>query len=189
MPEPTRPALALIAALTSNRVIGRDGAMPWTIPADLAYFRRITLGHTVIMGRRTWASLGKPLPGRRNIVVTSDTAPRYAGAEVVRSLEAAMALCANEKLVFCIGGGALYRAALPFTTNLFLTEIQVELAGDTSFPDVDVTEWRCLYRERWVQAEAPHRFEFVLYARKCARHVQPAGVAQPYSSSYLAQAA
>lgn len=161
-----RPRLALIAAMATNRVIGKDGDMPWKIPADLAYFRKVTEGHPIIMGRRTWESLGRPLPKRRNIVVTSQPAEAFPGAEVVPSFDAALALCEADELVFCIGGGQLYRAALPQADCLYLTEIHQEIDGDTVFPEFDRAAWRENYRDPHTQGDAPHRFDFVLYARR-----------------------
>jgi dihydrofolate reductase len=159
------PSLALIAAVAKNRTIGKDGDMPWRIPADLAYFRRITKGHAVIMGRKTWESMGKALPNRRNIVVTSNAGAFFAGAETATSLEAALALCAQDRLVFCIGGAVLYKKALPHADYLYLTEIQEDIDGDTHFPEIDLANWRVEYREAQTQETGPTRFDFVLYAR------------------------
>ena len=160
------PRLALIAAMATNRVIGRDGDMPWKIPADLAYFRKLTQGHPIIMGRRTWESLGRPLPNRRNIVVTSRPASDFVGAEVAASFEAALALCSGSELVFCIGGGQLYRAALAQADSLYLTEIHQAIDGDTVFPEFDPAAWREAYRYPQTQADAPQRFDFVRYDRR-----------------------
>lgn len=133
--------LALIAAVAANGVIGDANRLPWRLPEDLRHFRALTTGHTVIMGRRTWESLGKPLPGRQNIVVTGD--PRYAaaGAEVASTLDAALALARLPPPAFCIGGGLLYRAALARASTLYLTEIDRDFAGDATFPPFDHAEW------------------------------------------------
>jgi dihydrofolate reductase len=165
----SRPTLALIAAVAKNLTIGKDGGMPWHIPADLAYFRGVTRGHSVIMGRRTWESLGKALPHRRNIVVTSNRAAVFPGAEAVGSMNEALALCEGEEKVFCIGGAVLYKEALPYADLLYLTEIQESIEGDTLFPVVDWADWRVEYKNPQTQVEAPERFDFVLYARKSAR--------------------
>lgn len=165
---PPRPLLALIAAMSTNRVIGRDGDMPWHLPEDLAYFKKVTQGRAIIMGRRTWESLGRPLPKRRNIVVTSHDAANFPGAEVAPSLAAALEMCQSDEIVFCIGGGQLYRAALPMADMLYLTEIQKDIAGDTFFPEVEASQWRVIDRQAQSQQDAPVRFEFVTYVRKRA---------------------
>jgi dihydrofolate reductase len=165
----SRPSLALIAAVAQNRTIGKDGGMPWHIPADLAYFRKVTRGHAVIMGRKTWESLGKALPQRRNIVVTSNRDAVFPGAETAGSLEEAVALCAGEKVVFCIGGAVLYKEALPDADLLYLTEIQEVIEGDTQFPVVDWNEWSIEFRNPQRQEADPKCFDFVLYGRKSTR--------------------
>lgn len=136
MSERLQP-LCLVAALAKNRVIGREGKIPWHLPEDLKHFRRVTLDHAVIMGRLTFESMGKPLPKRRNIVV-SRTPQAIDGCEVVTSLEAATALARstdNEPRV--IGGGQLYTLALPLATRLILTDVQQEPEGDAFFPAFD----------------------------------------------------
>jgi dihydrofolate reductase len=164
----TTPTLALIAAVTQNMIIGKDGGMPWHIPADLAYFKQTTRVCPIVMGRRTWESLGRPLPRRRNIVVTSNADAQFAGAEAVTSLDAALALCEGEPLVFCIGGAVLYRQALPLATYLYLTEIQAHIEGDTRFPEVDWSQWVEEDRQFARQETYPEAFDFVRYRRKTA---------------------
>lgn len=124
-----------------NRVIGRDNALPWRLPADLAYFKRVTLGHPVIMGRRTWESIGKPLPGRHNIVVSRDPAYRAHGATVVHSLAEAWRVAGEAQEAFVIGGTSLFAEALPDADRIHLTEVEAEVEGDTHFPPFDRTEW------------------------------------------------
>jgi dihydrofolate reductase len=141
------PALAIIAAVASNGVIGRAGALPWRLPADLRHFRALTSGHAVIMGRRTWESIGRALPERQNIVVTRRPDFRAPGAEVAPSLAAAMALVRLPAPAFCIGGGELYREALPLAATLYLTEIDRAFDGDATFPDFDRRAWRQVARE------------------------------------------
>lgn len=162
MPSTSGPRLTLIAAVASNGVIGRDGGMPWHLPEDLKHFKRTTLGHPVIMGRRTWESLGKALPGRRNIVVTRNRAFAASGAELAESLEAALALCAGEAEVFVIGGGELYKAALPLAAAIELTEIHRDFEGDARFPDFDRAKWREAKREAHATGDGL-RFDFVRY--------------------------
>lgn len=128
--------VSLIAAMAENRVIGRDGALPWHLPADLARFKALTLGHPVIMGRKTFAAIGRPLPGRLNIVLSRQPAFRPAGVLVARSLAEALQLAAGAVEVFICGGGQLYREALPLAERIYLTIINREYPGDTVFPDV-----------------------------------------------------
>jgi dihydrofolate reductase len=138
MPGP--PDLVLIAALARNGVIGHGNQLLWRLPEDMQFFRQATRGHAVIMGRKTWDSLPprfRPLPGRRNIVLTRDSAFRAEGAECVPSLEAALALLGDEQEVFVIGGAQVYAQALPHAQQLLLTEIDKDFAGDTSFPAWD----------------------------------------------------
>lgn len=164
----TRPALALIAAVAANRTIGLAGDMPWQMPADLAYFKRITSGHPVIMGRRTRESLGRALPGRRNIVVSSNPHAQFPGAEAVTSFEAALDLCADVDLVFCIGGAVLYEHALPRADFLYLTEIKQDIEGDTFFPEFDRSAWQELSRAPETQEAEPRQYDFVVYSKRPA---------------------
>jgi len=154
----------LVAAVANNGVIGAGGKLPWHLAEDLKHFKRLTLGHPVIMGRRTWESLGKPLPGRENIVVTRQADYEAAGASVATSLAAAIALCAGEPVAFVIGGAKLYAEALPLADGLVLTEIERDYAGDTVFPAWDRGAWRASQRETHAAADGT-RFAFVLYER------------------------
>jgi dihydrofolate reductase len=136
--------------------------LPWRLPEDLQHFKRITMGHPVIMGRRTWESLKGPLPGRDNIVVTTTAGYEAPGAAVASSLEAALALCLGEPVVFVIGGSRLFAESLPFAAGLVMTEIDREFEGDTWFPQYDRSRWKESQRERHVTAGGM-RFDFVLY--------------------------
>lgn len=138
--------LSLIVAVAKNNVIGNAGAMPWHLPAELAYFKRVTTGHPVIMGRKTYESIGRPLPNRRNIVVSRNANFRAEGCEIAATLASAIALCAGQD-AFIIGGATLYNEALPITQKLYLTEIEAELAGDTFFPALNEKHWREVSRE------------------------------------------
>ena len=138
--------LSLIVAMAKNRVIGYENKMPWHLPAELAYFKRITTGHPIIMGRKTFESIGRPLPNRRNIVVSRNTSFHSPGVEVANSLENALALCANEN-AFVIGGASLYAEALAITQKLYITEIDADLVGDTFFPSIDNSVWKEASRE------------------------------------------
>ena len=164
MSQPAGPRVTLVAAVAANGVIGAGGKLPWRLPEDLKRFRALTLGHPVIMGRRTWESLGKPLPGRENIVVTRSRGYDAPGAHVAASLEAALAFCAGEPTAFVIGGGELYAAALPLARVLVLTEIHRDYAGDAWFPEFDHTVWRETQRKPHTDADGL-RFDFVLYER------------------------
>ena len=136
--------VVIIAAIAANGIIGAAGKIPWHISADLKRFKRLTLGHPVVMGRKTYDSLGKPLPGRRNIVLTRG--PAIPGVECFASLDAALATCQAET-VFIIGGAELYRQALPLADTLLLTHVHRQVAGDTRFPDFDRNRWREAARE------------------------------------------
>lgn len=135
--------LAMIAAMGSNRVIGADGKLPWHEPEDLRYFKATTSGHAVIMGRKTWEALGRPLPKRRNLVVTRQAGFAAPGAEVFATLDAAIASArVGDPEPMIIGGGEIYRLALPRATRIHLTEVRCEPAGDATFPDLDPRQWR-----------------------------------------------
>ena len=164
MSQARAPHVFLVAAVAANGVIGADGKLPWRLPEDLKHFKALTLGHPVIMGRKTWESLGRPLPGRENIVVTRSAGYDAPGASVAASLEAALALCAGEPVVYVIGGSELYAAALLFADGLVLTEIHRDYDGDTRFPDFDRKSWRETQRKRQTSADGL-RFDFVLYER------------------------
>jgi dihydrofolate reductase len=140
------PALALIAAVARNGVIGAANALPWRLPEDLKRFRALTTGHAVIMGRRTWDSLGRPLPGRQNIVVTRAPGWRADGAEVAHSFAEAVAKVTMPTPAFCIGGGELFMLALPHADMLYMTEIDRDFAGDVAFPVIDRKVWREIER-------------------------------------------
>jgi dihydrofolate reductase len=158
------PRVYLVAAVARNGVIGAGGQLPWHLPEDLKHFRRITLGHPVIMGRRTWESLGKPLPGRENIVISRKPGFEAPGASMAASLEAAIALCAGEAVAFVIGGAEIYAAALPLADGLVITEIDRDYEGDTRFPQWDRQAWRATQKEPHTSAEGL-RFDFVLYEK------------------------
>jgi dihydrofolate reductase len=163
----TAPRLTLIVARARNGVIGANGALPWRLPEDLAHFKRATMGHPIVMGRRTWESIGRPLPGRRNIVVSRQAQLAIPGAEVAPSLDAAIALCADADEVFVIGGAQLYREALPRAQRLVVTEIDADFDGDTFWKAPDPTQWRISAREhRPPTAERPFSLDFVTYERR-----------------------
>lgn len=137
--------LTLIVARARNGVIGRHGKLPWHLPLDLAFFKRTTLGHPILMGRKTWESLGRPLPGRENIVITRDARYQAPGARVVHSIEEALKQVSAPE-VFVIGGAEIYALALPIAQRVLVTEIDADVEGDTWFPSLDAT-WRETARE------------------------------------------
>jgi dihydrofolate reductase len=140
--------VSIIAAMARNRVIGRDNAMPWRLPAELKYFKRITMGKPIIMGRKTFESIGRPLPGRHNIVVTRRRGYAQAGITVVHGLHEALTAAGKVDEAVIIGGAELYRQSLPMADRLYLTEIEAELEGDTRFPEIRQGDWHEVSRER-----------------------------------------
>lgn len=167
LPPGARSRIALIAAVASNGVIGADNRLPWRLPDDLRRFRDLTTGHSVIMGRRTWESIGKPLPGRQNIVVTRTRNRAFPGVEFAPSLDAALAIANRPEPVFVIGGEALYREALPRAELLYLTEILRDFEGDARFPDFDRSRWRETSRKTHAALDAAGglAYHFVSYER------------------------
>jgi dihydrofolate reductase len=135
-----------VVAISENHVIGKDNQLLWYLPNDLKHFKDITTGHTVIMGRKTFDSVGKPLPKRRNIIITRQ-AIAIAGCEVVNSVEAALALCAGEEEVFVVGGAEIYKLALPLTNRIYLTVVHKQFEGDSFFPEINKQEWKEVFRE------------------------------------------
>lgn len=132
---------SIVVAVARNGVIGRDNQLPWKLPKDLAYFKRVTLGHPVVMGRRTWESIGRPLPGRQNIVVTHNAALRAPGAKVVTSLAEAWGAAGDAGEVSIIGGTSIFRETLPIADRVHLTEVDAVVEGDTFFPEFDRSQW------------------------------------------------
>lgn len=159
--------LSLIVAVAKNGIIGTGGTMPWHITEDFAHFKAVTLGHSVIMGRKTYESIGRPLPRRRNIVITRNAELTIEGCEMAGSLEGAIAMCAGEEEVFVIGGGEIYRQAMPLADKLYITHVDLEVEGDTRFPDIDPAVWHEVSREDFPHGSAfPHPFSFVDYERE-----------------------
>lgn len=151
-------------------MIGRGNAVPWHLPSDMRHFKQLTTGHAVIMGRRTFESVGRPLPNRRNIVVTRDPTYRAEGIEVSRSLDEALALAdRGEGEAFVAGGAEIYRLALPRADRLYLTVVHAAIPGDTYFPHLDLREWRLDREERHPADERhAHPFTFRFYSRRSA---------------------
>jgi dihydrofolate reductase len=162
MSQPVAPRVYLVAAVAANGIIGANGQLPWRLPEDLKHFKRLTMGHPIVMGRKTWESLKGPLPGRDNIVVTRNSGYDAPGAAVASSLESALALCLDEPVVFVIGGAGLFAESLPIAAGLVMTEIERDFEGDTWFPDYDRSRWKETQRERHVTQDGM-KFDFVLY--------------------------
>lgn len=164
--------LALIVAVAQNRVIGRDNKLPWYLPNDLKYFKQTTLGKPVIMGRKTYESIGKPLPGRTNIVITRQTGYQPEGVKVVGTVEDAIKVAESVCLIdgqeeaMVMGGAEIYGLTLPHCERLYLTEVHAEVEGDAWFPEYEKSEWKEVTREDF-KAEGPNPFDysFVVYER------------------------
>lgn len=166
MAKPPSPRISVIAALAKNRVIGIENRLPWRLPEDLAHFKALTLGHPILMGRKTFESLGRPLPGRTNIVITRN--PDYAsdGCLVAGSIPAAIALCQDADEVFFIGGAELYAQAIPLADRLYLTEVDIDAEGDAWFPDYDRSAFSEISRASHTGEKGDAlTFDFVVYAR------------------------
>lgn len=160
--------LSMIVAVAENGVIGSKNQLPWDLPDDMRRFRELTEGHPVIMGRKTFASIGHPLPRRRNIVITRDTASEIPGCSVVGSVEEAMEVARNESTdeAFIIGGGQIYLQSLPIADRVYLTRVHASFEGDVVFPPLDAQEWQEVSHERHA-ADDRHSvaFTFLVYDR------------------------
>ncbi|KIF47040.1 diacylglycerol kinase [Vibrio owensii 47666-1] len=139
--------ISMIAAMADNRIIGKDNQMPWHLPADFAWFKRCTMGKPVVMGRKTFESIGRPLPGRLNIVISRDASLSVEGVTTVTSIEQALEVAGEVEEVMIIGGGAIYAACLPMANKLYVTHIEAEIDGDTQFPD-----WGTEFKETYSEA-------------------------------------
>lgn len=162
--------LSMIVAMADNNIIGKDNDMPWHLPADLAYFKKTTLGKPIIMGRKTFESIGRPLPGRRNIVISRDTSYKGNGIEVVNSVEQALALINNSAdavdEIMVIGGGAIYRHCLTKANRLYVTHIKANIEGDTQFPEFNDGTWRKVHSVPSVSDEKNiYGLDFCIYER------------------------
>lgn len=161
-------SLSIIVAMDQNRLIGDKNKIPWHLPADLKYFREITMGSPVIMGRKTFESIGFPLPGRRNIIMTRDENYSVDECEIVHSLEEVLhSFSGQEKEAFIIGGAEIYRLFLPYTDKLYLTFIDHEFSGDTYFPEIDFENWECIsVKEGTMDNKNPYKYSHHIYQRK-----------------------
>ena len=164
--------VAVIVATARNGVIGRNNALPWHLPQDLRYFKRVTMGKPIVMGRKTFDSIGRPLPGRTNIVITRNPGFSAEGVRVVASLDEALRLAADIALtdgapeLVVIGGAEIYRASIPRADRLYITEVHASIEGDAFLPRIDWTHWREVSRERHCASDAnPYDYSFVVYQR------------------------
>lgn len=163
-----QPIISLVVAHADNRIIGKNNQMPWHLPADLAHFKRVTLNKPVVMGRKTFESIGRPLPQRRNIVISRNADFSATGVEVVSSLDAALQAVSQEPEVMIIGGGSIYQAAIAFADKLYITKIALAVEGDTQFPAYDeVNDWQLVAQQAFVADEkTPANLLFCEYLRK-----------------------
>ncbi|MDD5056423.1 MAG: dihydrofolate reductase [Sideroxydans sp.] len=161
-----QPKLSLIVAMAKNRTIGVNNTLPWRCPEDLKHFKALTMGHHMIMGRKTFDSIGKPLPGRTTVIVTRNTELKIEGCLIAHSLPEAIQLCAGDDEIFVVGGAELYAQALPLVNTLYITEIQQDVEGDAHFPAFDKNTWRESSREVRAQ-ETPQAlvYHFVSYRK------------------------
>lgn len=159
------PRLTLVVAYSDNRVIGRENALPWKLPGDLAHFKRTTLGSPIIMGRKTWESLGRPLPGRTNVVVSRNSQYDAPGAHVVPTLEAAIDTWAQAHEAYVIGGAQIYAQALPLASRIVATEVHAQVEGDAFFPYLPAYAWHEIAREPQPE-ENGYTYDFVVYERR-----------------------
>lgn len=156
----------MIVATANNRIIGKDNDMPWHLPADLAYFKKTTLGKPIIMGRKTYESIGRPLPGRKNIVISRDVSYQAEGIETVTSVDAALALVNDVEEVMVIGGGAIYQHCLPAADRLYITHIEASIEGDTQFPFYDTRLWKKVSSEYYLADDKnEYNLDFCVYEK------------------------
>jgi dihydrofolate reductase len=159
------PRITLVVAMDRERGIGVQNRLPWHLPEDLAHFKRLTSGHAIIMGRKTFDSIGRPLPNRRNVVITRDAAWRREGVDAVTSLDAALALAGDAEEAFVIGGAEIFRLALPAAARMVVTEIDARFDCDTFFPAIDDSRWQTASREGYHSAAAGLDYAIVDYRR------------------------
>jgi dihydrofolate reductase len=159
--------LSLIVAMDDNRLIGSNNNLPWQLPADLAYFKRTTMGKPIIMGRKTYASIGRPLPGRRNIVITRDSGFSAAGCEITDGIQTALSLCSDADEVMLIGGASLYQQTIDRASQLYITRIHHSFEGDTWFPEFDLKLWKQETREDFdADHSNPYAYSFIKFVRE-----------------------
>lgn len=159
--------ISLIVAMDENRLIGKDNQLPWHLPQDLAYFKRMTMNHKIVMGRKTYESIGKPLPGRENIIITRDSSYTKDGCKVLHSIDDILELSkATDENVFVIGGAEIFKEILPYSDKLYMTHIHHEFEGDTFFSQLNDSEWETISVESGMRdVKNPYEFDFVVYQK------------------------
>jgi dihydrofolate reductase len=161
------PSLSIICAMDQNRLIGKNNALPWHLPGDLAFFKQTTMGRPILMGRKTYESIGRPLPGRQNIIITRDEHYQVQGCDCCSSIEAALELAAEHEEIMLIGGASLYQQTLERAEQLYITHIHAAFEGDAWFPDFNPKSWLEVWREDHSADEKNgYDFSFVKYSRK-----------------------
>lgn len=159
--------VSLIAAMDNNRVLGKENDIPWRIPKDWEYVKNTTEGYPIILGRKNLESIGRALPGRRNIILTRDKGFSYNGCEIVHSIEEVFELCSNEEKIFIFGGEQIYKLFLPYVEKMYITKIHCEFEGDTFFPEVNYKEWSEVSVTQGITDEKnPYTYYFHIYERK-----------------------
>lgn len=160
--------ISLMWAMDENRVIGKDNKLPWHLPEDLKFFKRTTMGHPIAMGRKTWDSIGRALPGRENIVITRNESFSCEGCTVLNSIDELLTYSREKREeVFVIGGAEIFKAILPAADRLYLTMIYDQFAGDTFFPEFDMADWELVSKEKGIKDEKnPYDYEFLIYKRR-----------------------
>ncbi|GAA3412679.1 dihydrofolate reductase [Paenibacillus hodogayensis] len=162
----SKPTVSMIVAMDRNRLIGADNRLPWRLPADMAFFKQTTMGHPVLMGRKTYESIGKPLPGRLNIVLTRDPNFSAEGCEIARTVDEALRIAGDREL-FVIGGAQVYELFAPIAMKLYVTQVEGDFAGDTHFQEIDENEWELAEsRPGVVDERNVHAHDFLTYLRK-----------------------
>ena len=158
--------VSIIVAMDVNRVIGKDNTLPWRLPAELQYVKRTTIGHPIILGRKNYESIGRPLPGRRNIILTRDLAFQAEGCEIAHSVEEVYKLCEKEEEIFIFGGEQIYKLFLDDVEKLYVTVIHHEFEGDTFFPEIDWSKWKEIFVEQGITDEKnPYEYYYHVYER------------------------
>lgn len=157
--------ISLIVAMDNNRLIGKENDLPWRLPADLQYFKQTTMGHTIVMGRKTFESIGKPLPNRRNVILTGNKDYHHEGVKVIHSVDDLMSL-EEESELFVIGGATVYEQTMNVATRLYVTHIEEAFEGDTYFPEINSSVWKEVSKKQGIKDEKnPYVYYFTVYER------------------------
>ena len=160
-----KPLIKFVVAYSSNRAIGLNNQLPWRLPSDLAHFKRSTMGQPIIMGRNTWESLGRPLPGRANLVISRNADYKAPGAQVFTSVDDALEACGDAPSICVIGGAQIFKQAMPLADEIIATEVHADVPGDVFFPPLPAEEWEEMQRDSQPE-ENGYNFDFVLYKRR-----------------------